>query len=134
MKKLDLDTAIDVAPVINVSLVIVLTLMIIAPGLDNSENPVDLPFARAQDVEDSDRIELTYTSEGRIYLDDVEVRFEDIRSMTEASIAQMPDLIAVVKADRTVLYGEVEKLIAELEKAQPAQIAIATRSEESDEQ
>jgi len=134
MKKLDLDTAVDVAPIINVSLVIVLTLMIIAPGLDNSDNPVDLPAARAQDVEDSDRLELTYTSEGRIYLDDVEVRFEDIRSMAEASIAQMPDLIAVVKADRTVLYGEVEKLIAELEKAQPAQIAIATRSEEIDEQ
>jgi biopolymer transport protein ExbD len=134
MKKLDLDTAVDVAPIINVSLVIVLTLMIIAPGLDNSDNPVDLPAARAQDVEDSDRLELTYTSEGRIYLDDVEVRFEDIRSMAEASIAQMPDLIAVVKADRTVLYGEVEKLIAELEKAQPVQIAIATRSEEIDEQ
>lgn len=134
MKKLDLDTAVDVAPIINVSLVIVLTLMIIAPGLDNSDNPVNLPFARAQDVEDSDRIELTYTAEGRIYLDDMEIRFEDIRSMAEASIAQMPDAIAVVKADRTVLYGEVERLIAELEKAQPAQIAIATRSKEIDEQ
>ena len=54
------ETKTDVVPIINVSLVVVLTLMIISPFLDNSEHPVDLPDAQASEVEDTDNIEITY--------------------------------------------------------------------------
>ena len=129
MKKLEVDRTVDVAPIINVSLVIVLTLMIIAPGLDNSEHPVELPFARAQEVEDSDRMEITCTIDGKFYFDDVEVTFEELRPVAEATLLELPGAIALVRADRDLLYGEVERVIAELELAKAPQIAIATRSE-----
>lgn len=133
MKKLQIDRNVDVAPVINVSLVIVLTLMIISPGLDNSEHPVNLPFARAQETEDSDRVQVTCTMDGKYYIDDVEIGFNDLREAAKASFEQMPGAIAVVKADKDLLYGQVEKVIAELELADAPQIAIATRSESEEE-
>lgn len=133
MKKLDIDRTVDVAPIINVSLVIVLTLMIIAPGLDNSDHPVDLPFARAQEVEDSDRMEITCTIDGKYFIDDLEVTFEELRPMAEATLAELPNAIALVRADQDLLYGEVERVIAELEMAKAPQIAIATRSETEEE-
>ncbi|RKZ17059.1 hypothetical protein DRQ53_04595 [bacterium] len=129
MKKLEVDRTTDVAPIINVSLVIVLTLMIIAPGLDNSEHPVELPFARAQEVEDSDRMEVTCTIDGKFFFDDVEVTFEELRPMAEATLLELPGAIALVRADRDLLYGEVERVIAELELAEAPQIAIATTSD-----
>jgi len=129
VKKLEVDRTVDVAPIINVSLVIVLTLMIIAPGLDNSEHPVELPFARAQEVEDSDRMEVTCTIDGKFFFDDVEVTFEELRPMAEATLLELPGAIALVRADRDLLYGEVERVIAELELAQAPQIAIATTSD-----
>lgn len=129
MKRLEIDRNIDVAPIINVSLVIVLTLMIIAPGLDNSENSVDLPVARAQEVNDSDRIEVTCTEDGKIYLNDLEVTLQDLRGLAEAALTETPGAIALVRADRNLLYGEVERVIAVLELANAPQIAIATRSE-----
>lgn len=133
MKKLDIDRTVDVAPIINVSLVIVLTLMIIAPGLDNSDHPVDLPFARAQEVEDSDRMEITCTIDGKYFIDDLEVTFEELRPMAEATLAELPNAIALVRADQELLYGEVERVIAELEMAKAPQIAIATRNETDEE-
>ena len=133
MKKLDIDRKVDVAPVINVSLVIVLTLMIIAPGLDNSDHPVDLPFARAQEVEDSDRMEITCTIDGKYFIDDVEITFEELRPMAEATLEELPNAIALVRADQDLLYGEVERVIAELEMAKAPQIAIATRNETEEE-
>jgi biopolymer transport protein ExbD len=133
MKKLDIDRSVDVAPIINVSLVIVLTLMIIAPGLDNSDHPVDLPFARAQEVEDSDRMEITCTIDGKYFIDDVEVTFEELRPMAEATLEELPNAIALVRADQDLLYGEVERVIAELEMANAPQIAIATRNEAEEE-
>ena len=129
MKKLEVDRTVDVAPIINVSLVIVLTLMIIAPGLDNSEHPVELPFARAQEVEDSDRMEITCTIDGKFFFDDVEVTFEELRPVAEATLLELPGAIALVRADRDLLYGEVERVIAELELAKAPQIAIATTGE-----
>jgi len=129
LKKLEVDRTTDVAPIINVSLVIVLTLMIIAPGLDNSEHPVELPFARAQEVEDSDRMEVTCTIDGKFFFDDVEVTFEELRPMAEATLLELPGAIALVRADRDLLYGEVERVIAELELAEAPQIAIATTSD-----
>lgn len=129
MKKLEVDRTVDVAPIINVSLVIVLTLMIIAPGLDNSEHPVELPFARAQEVEDSDRMEITCTIDGKFFFDDVEVTFEELRPVAEATLLDLPGAIALVRADRDLLYGEVERVIAELELAKAPQIAIATTGE-----
>lgn len=133
MKNLEVDRNIDVAPIINVSLVIVLTLMIIAPGLDNSENPVDLPFARAQEVEDSDRMEVTCTVDGKIFLNDVEVSLSELRPLAEAVLQEMPGSIALVRADRDLLYGDVERVIAELELANAPEIAIATRSNNDEE-
>ena len=133
MKKMEIDRAVDVAPIINVSLVIVLTLMIMAPGLDNSEHPVDLPYARAQEVEDSDRMEITCTQDGKIYVDDVEVQFEELRPVAEATLLELPEAIALVRADRGMLYGEVERVIAELELARVPQIAIATRGDTEEE-
>ncbi len=120
------ETKVDVVPVINVSLVIVLTLMIISPFLSQTEHNLTLPEARASEVDDQDQTEVTFTIDREIYLGEDLVAFEDLRETLEPLFAANPDAIAVLKADKSIAYGEVELLIAEIEAAQAPRIAIAT--------
>lgn len=129
------ENKIDVAPIINVSLVVVLTLMLIAPFLSNSEQGVDLPVARASEVDDTDNVEITFTLDQEIFVGEEQVRFAELRPVLTSIFTAAPDGVVVIKADRALLYGEVEKLIAEVEAAHAPQIAIATRhSDQADQE
>jgi biopolymer transport protein ExbD len=121
------ETKISVVPIINVSLVIVLTLMLIAPFLSETEKQVNLPEARASEVDDTDNIEITYTLTKEIFIFEEQVTMAELRPFLAAIFAESPDAVAVVKADKALLYGEVEKLIAEVEAAEAPRIALATR-------
>jgi len=124
---LDYESRVDVVPIINVSLVVVLTLMLISPFLSNNVEEVDLPQARASEVDDQENLEITYTLDQKIFVGEDEVAFEELRPILASLFEMTPDAVAVVKADQKLLYGDVEKLIAEVEAANAPRIAIATR-------
>jgi biopolymer transport protein ExbD len=124
---LEYESKVDVVPVINVSLVVVLTLMLISPFLNNTVEEVDLPEAYASEVEDQENLEITFTLDQKIFVGEEEVAFADLRPFLTQIFDANPEAMAVVKADQKLLYGEVEKLIAEVEAANAPRIAIATR-------
>lgn len=126
MKVYRFETKTDVVPMINVSLVVVLTLMIISPFLNDTTHKVDLPEARASQMDDTDKTEIIFTLEGQIFIGEEQVALEDLRSALTPLFADKPDAVAVVKADKNLLYGDVERLIAEVEGAKAARIAIST--------
>ena len=133
MKVYRYSNKVDVVPVINVSLVVVLTLMIISPFLNETEHEVALPEARAHQMDDTEKTEIIFTLEGRIFLGEEEVALEQVRPRLQPLFEGNPDAVAVVKADKELLYGDVERLIAEVEAAKAPRIAIATgkKSEEA---
>jgi biopolymer transport protein ExbD len=120
------ETKVDVVPVINVSLVIVLTLMIISPFLNETAHDVTLPEARAAEADDQDKTEVIFTIDREIYLGEDLVEFADLKAELTPVFEMNPDAVAVLKADKSIPYGEVELLIAEIEAAQAPRIAIAT--------
>lgn len=126
MKVYRFENKVDVVPVINVSLVVVLTLMIISPFLNDTEHEVALPEARAHQMDDTEKTEIIFTLDGKIYLGEDEVALDQVRSMLTPLFEENPDAVAVVKADKDLLYGDVERLIAEVEAAKAPRIAIAT--------
>lgn len=120
----------DVVPVINVSLVVVLTLMIISPQLNQGTQDVNLPTARSTESEDENKIEITCTLDGTIFFSDVEIGLEEVQPLLAELLVENPEAIAVVRADRDLEYGVVERVVAEVEKAKPAQISLATAPQE----
>ena len=132
MKAPAYQTKISVVPIINVSLVIVLTLMTIAPFLNEAQE-VSLPEARASEVDDADNVEITFTAEREIWVADVQLALEEVRPYLADLFAHAPEAVAVLKADRSLPYGEVERLIAEVESADASRIAIATREKKGTE-
>jgi len=126
MKVYRYNTKIDVVPVINVSLVVVLTLMMISPFLSETPHDVALPEARAHQMDDTEKTEIVYTLDGKIFIGDQEVPFDELRADLEPLFRDNPDALAVVKADKHLRYGLVKELIAQVEAAKAPRIAIAT--------
>jgi biopolymer transport protein ExbD len=119
-----------VVPIINVSLVVVLTLMMISPFLAGQETDVDLPTAKTAEVDDTDNVEITFTIEREIWVGEDQLEMSDVQPYLGALFADLPGAIAVVKADRNLPYGEVEILIAEVEASAATRIALATREKD----
>jgi biopolymer transport protein ExbD len=122
----------NVAPLIDVSLCIVLTLMMISPFLNDTIQKVDLPVARASQMDDTDKTEIVFNIQGEIYVGDEQVALEDLRAMLTPLFVNNPDAVAVVKADKNLMYGDVERLIAEVEGAKAARIAISTGKKDAE--
>lgn len=116
----------DVVPIINVSLVVVLTLMVISPFLNQPDLDVDLPDATTTETEDQDKIEIVFTREGEISIDDRILVLEEVEPMLSERFALSPSSMAVIKADQGIPYGQVEAVIAAIQKAGAPRIALAT--------
>ncbi len=128
----EMESKTTVVPIINVSLVVVLTLMMISPFLDNEEVDIDLPEARAAEVDDTDSIELTFTMDREVIIDGDVMAVSDVREYLGTMFDGMDHGVAVVKADRNLPYGEVEALIAEVEAADAPRIALATKEKQGE--
>jgi biopolymer transport protein ExbD len=129
--KMELSTKTDVVPVINVSLVVVLTLMIISPSINQADTDINLPEARATQSEEENKVEITCALNGQIFVADLLVIPEEIAPMLTEILRDNPEAITVVRADRDLPYGEVEKVLAEVQKAKPSEISLATSPEGS---
>ena len=127
---LTLDGKVNVVPIINAALVVVLTLMVIAPFLTGEEVDVDLPQATASQADDSDNIEILYTSDRRIIIAETVVDLAELPAILAEMFEFLPHGVAVVKADQGLPYHEVEALIAAVDGAGAPRIALATRPRE----
>ena len=127
-----MENRITVVPIINVSLVVVLTLMMIAPFLSEQDIAVDLPEARAAEVDDTDNIEITYTLDREIFIGEDLVTLSEIQAYLGPIFDALPHAVAVVKADKALRYGDVERLIAEIEASQAPRIALATKQKQGE--
>jgi biopolymer transport protein TolR len=123
-----------VVPIINVSLVVVLTLMMISPFLNNQEQDVELPQARAAEVDDTDNVEITFTLEREIFVGEAQIALSDVSHYLGSMFDGTPHAVAVIKADRNLPYGEVEKLIAAVEASDAPRVALATKEKDEEAQ
>lgn len=122
-----------VVPIINVSLVVVITLMMMGPFLANEEVDIDLPMAQANEVGESEKIEITFTLDREIIVGEDYLQLGDVTHYLGSLFEVAPNSMALVKADQSLPYGEVEALIAQVEAANPPRIALATKEKEDTE-
>jgi biopolymer transport protein ExbD len=125
----ELIAKVNVVPIIDVSLVLVIILLVTAPLLTVADLPVDLPQARTREAEDERNVSVTLGSNGTLALDDKQVAREVLRAALAARLAQPgnEDVLVVVRADSGAPYGTVRGLLDDAKAAGAKHIAIATR-------
>jgi biopolymer transport protein TolR len=122
-------TRINVTPIIDVALVLVIILLVTAPMMSNSDLPVNLPAAATRGAEDERNVSITLGADGRTAVDDQVVDGAVLRDAVAAKLARPGDagMLVVVRADAAAPYARVKGALDAARAAGARRLAIATR-------
>jgi biopolymer transport protein ExbD/biopolymer transport protein TolR len=113
-----LQSSINVTPLVDVVLVLLIIFMVMAPGLRKGPD-VDLPDT-AKPTEQGDergRILVTLEETGKLWIDDKQVEPEQFRERLQAAAAAEPDMKIVLRSDARLRFGDVRQAMIAIEEA-----------------
>ncbi len=127
----DLITRINVTPIIDVALVLVIILLVTAPLMSVADLPVDLPQAHSRDAEDERNISVTRTATGELAVDERRVAPQAFTAALRARLSQPgnADVLVVLRADSSLPYSDVRVLLEQARAAGAKRLAVATRQQ-----
>lgn len=103
-------TGINVTPLVDVVLVLLVILMVTATYLVARTIPVDLPKAATGEASVSP-LAITLDARGKIYLDGVAVDRDELRRRIQRRRQEAPDTRAVIAADGNLAHRVVVSLV-----------------------
>ena len=109
---------INVTPLVDVMLVLLIIMMIVAPLLQKGA-PVRLPTASnsADKPETQDQTVVAVTANGEYYVNGVPIPDTDLRRRVEEILEDKTEKIVLIKADEDASYGKVMEAMDELRAA-----------------
>jgi biopolymer transport protein TolR len=100
-------TQINVTPLVDVMLVLLVIFMVTAPILQQGY-PVDLPKTAGTALEgDEEHLMVSLTRDGDVYLNDTQMSVAELREKLGAIHRLAPDRRVFLRADERARYGEV---------------------------
>lgn len=105
---------INVTPLVDVMLVLLIIFMVTAPLLQQGVD-VNLPKAKGKDLPPEERITIVIKKGGAIYLNDNPVSMNDMVKKLSAISKLNPNVF--LKADKDVPYGLVVEVMGEIKEA-----------------
>jgi len=123
---------INVTPMVDVMLVLLIIFMVSAPLLTVGV-PLDLPQTQAKSLEqDKTPLQLSVDTRGKVFINDTEVAMADLipklKAITEAR-GGMDERI-YMRADKKADYGTVAKVMGQLSGAGFKRLALVTEVEQ----
>ena len=119
---------INVTPIIDVALVLVIILLITAPMIAVSDMDVELPRAKTRAIENDARLNITLGITGELAVDDIDIVEGQLAGIISERIAKDDDaVIVVVRADEGVPYDAVERILKTARGAGATRLGIATQ-------
>ncbi len=105
---------INVTPLVDVMLVLLIIFMITAPMLNNSGVAIDLPKEVAPPLDEAqeDQLILELDAELRLYLNETQYTIEELQPKLKALAEVRPDAPVFLRADGSVAYKEVAAILA----------------------
>jgi biopolymer transport protein TolR len=123
---------INVTPMVDVMLVLLIIFMVSAPLLTVGV-PIDLPQSQAKSLEqDKEPLTVSVTEKGQIFLQNSEIAADDLIAKMEA-VAQArggKDARVYVRGDKRVDYGTMMKVMGRLSSAGFNRVALVTEFEQ----
>ena len=124
----ELITKVNVTPIIDVALVLVIILLVTAPLISVADLPVNLPQAHTREAEDQRNVSITLGSGGELAVDDHIVAETELAAALSARLADLgSNVLVVVRADADAPSGRVRALLDLARGAGAKRLAIATR-------
>lgn len=118
-------SGVNIVPVIDLCLVLLIILMVTSPMLETADLPVKLP--RASTIETKERnISVTLSPDGRYALNTDIVSEEALLPSLRKLLKVDPDILVILRIDREAPYSLLTDLIAKCKQAGARSISIGT--------
>ena len=115
---------INVTPMVDVMLVLLIIFMVTAPLLTVGV-PVDLPKTKASVITGQDEpLVISVNREGRIYLQETELELDKLVARLRAITDNKPDTRIFVRGDKTVVYGRIIEVMGTVSAAGFSRVAL----------
>ena len=116
---------VNIVPVIDLCLVLLIILMVTSPLLETSDLPVKLP--QASTIESKERnISVTVSPDGRVAINTDEVSPDKMIPVLKRLLAEDPTMMVILRVDREASYLSLTDLIAKCKSAGATNISIGT--------
>ena len=118
---------INVTPFVDVMLVLLIIFMVTAPLLTVGVQ-VDLPESNADSLQsDNEPLELTISKDGNIYIQETEVKINELIPKLIAITDNRLDTKIYVRGDEVINYGKVMRVLGELSGSGFTKVALITK-------
>src|SRR6201993_4744145 len=108
---------INVTPLVDVMLVLLVVFMVAAPLLTVGV-PVDLPQTQAPPInEPKEPTVITVNKEGALYIQDTNVPMDGLVAKLQAITGSNPDAVLYVRGDKDINYGKVLEVMSLISNA-----------------
>jgi biopolymer transport protein TolR len=125
---------INVTPMVDVMLVLLIIFMVSAPLLTVGV-PIDLPQTKASSLDQADKepLAISVNTQGQVFLQNTEVKLDELipklKAISEARGGNGDERI-YVRGDKSVDYGTVMKVMGRLSAAGFRRVALVTEVEQ----
>jgi biopolymer transport protein TolR len=125
-KKLSIVSEINVTPLVDVMLVLLVIFMVTTPmmiaGVD-----VDLPSTKSNPLGHQDEpISVTIDKSGEIYIMNTKVKREELTIKLQAILGEKKDTMIFVRGDKNVSYGDVVQIVSDIGSAGFSKVSLVT--------
>ncbi len=121
---------INVTPFVDVMLVLLIVFMISAPLL-TAGVPIELPETKAKPLDgDTKPLTVSVDAKGRVFLQSTEIKVDEVVPKLKAIARNGYDERVYVRADRTVDYGAVMKVMGVISAAGFRRIGLVTEPDQ----
>ncbi len=121
---------INVTPLVDVMLVLLIIFMVAAP-LMTVGVPVDLPNTDAAPMNsDTEPLVVSVDAEGRIFLQETELQLDEVVPKLQAIKGAKGDARIFVRGDKTIDYGSVMRVMARIQAGGFGNVGLVTVQEE----
>ena len=123
----DIVAGINITPLVDVCLVLVIIFMVTAPLMSDPVIKVTLPKAHAERGEEADKLTITLGKDGKVALDaKIFTDLDEFENELKVRLAQSDSKIVILRADQDALHGRLTDLMAKAKDAGAQSLTIAT--------
>jgi TolR protein len=119
---------INVIPLVDIMLVLLIIFMITAPLMQQGID-VNLPKAKGKSIEETEKINIVVTKEGKIYVNEKLSTIQELQSILSAF--KDSNVFVLLKADKDVPYGLVAEIMGEIKASGIERIGMITEPKEN---